>query len=165
MPPPPARDTDPLGALERYACTPNPEAIPPNVHLAHTPATITIRDAFPKSVYHLLVLPRPREGVATVAQLRSLRALMSGDRARARRVLEEMGEAAEAAVAAGDDLVRAAREGRRMNDEGVTWDVMDDRRRRRRNLTLKWMIISVLVEVPMLLRVRRRQPALPMVKQ
>lgn len=91
------RDTDVFGVLERYACTPNPETLSPAVHHAHDAKTVTIYDAYPKSKYHLLVLPRPREGVITVPDLLNLRTLLNGDKERAKRVLDEMGVAAEAA--------------------------------------------------------------------
>ena len=91
------KDTDPLGALERYASTPNPETLPAKVLHAHTDKTVTVYDAFPKSIYHLLILPRPREGMVTVPELLNLRTLLKRDKARAKRILEELGEAAESA--------------------------------------------------------------------
>ncbi|WWD17963.1 hypothetical protein CI109_102408 [Kwoniella shandongensis] len=48
-----------LGALRTYATLPNPStALPPSKLLLSTPNTIAVFDAYPKSKYHFLVLPR-----------------------------------------------------------------------------------------------------------
>lgn len=105
---PRSKDTDPLGALERYASTPNPETLPAKVRHAHTDTTVTVYDAYPKSIYHLLVLPRPREGLVTVPELFDLKTLLKGDKARAKRILEELGEAAESARRDIEEEMRSA---------------------------------------------------------
>ena len=92
-----AEDNDPLGALERYATTPNPEKLSNAIHFSHTDATITVFDQYPKSKIHFLILPRPRENVVTVPELLNLRTLMR-DKDKAKRILLELGAAAEKLV-------------------------------------------------------------------
>lgn len=89
---------DPLAALEIYAANPNPETIPRDAIIHWDDKTITVNDAYPKSWIHCLILPRPRPGL-TMDDLRDLRTLLKGDKARAKQVLEELGVEAKRLVA------------------------------------------------------------------
>ncbi len=91
-------ETDPTGihplfALQRYACTDDPSALPNHILKEFTDTTLTLYDCFPKSKIHLLVLPRPHAGVKK-EDLWSLRTLLKGDKDRAKQVLEDMGKTA-----------------------------------------------------------------------
>ncbi|KAH9035383.1 hypothetical protein EDB85DRAFT_1944573 [Lactarius pseudohatsudake] len=54
----------PLKVLRTYAKLPGPSitALPPTVYFSHTKQTLTIFDAYPKALFHFLVLPRLSDG-------------------------------------------------------------------------------------------------------
>jgi len=80
-----------LTILRSYAQKSNPASLPPSVLFTHTPETLTIFDAYPKSTFHFLVLPRITPPL-TVFDLSSLRTLLNTDKAKAREVLTRLNE-------------------------------------------------------------------------
>ena len=85
---------DPL-ILQKWAGYAHPERIVPTAYLGHTENTVAILDKFPKAIFHVLILPRIRDGL-TKEDLKNLRALL-GSRSkvsleRAKQLLETMGE-------------------------------------------------------------------------
>ncbi|KAJ7905434.1 HIT-like domain-containing protein [Mycena olivaceomarginata] len=72
-----------------------PPKSPPSILFSHTPTSLTIYDAFPKGIFHFLVLPRVQEPF-TVSELSDLRTLLSGDKARAKQVISALNEDAKA---------------------------------------------------------------------
>ncbi|KAJ7273655.1 HIT-like domain-containing protein [Mycena haematopus] len=85
-----------LTVLRTYAQT-NPAKIPPSILFSHNPGSLTIYDAFPKGLFHFLILPRVQEqGQFTVSEFSDLRTLLSGDKARARQVISALNEDAKA---------------------------------------------------------------------
>ncbi|KZP20762.1 HIT-like protein [Athelia psychrophila] len=83
-----------LTILRSYAQKAHPETLPPSVLLGFSDKTLTIFDAYPKSVFHFLILPRIRPPL-TVFDLASLRTLLKADKAHARSVLDALSEEAE----------------------------------------------------------------------
>jgi aprataxin len=75
-----------LTVLRRIAQIPKPESLPASVLLTHTPTSLTIFDAFPKSIFHFLILPRvvPPH---TESELADLRSLLKSDKERAKDLL------------------------------------------------------------------------------
>ena len=82
-----------LAALRQHATLPNPATLPPSVLFSHTDQTLTVFDTFPKSIFHVLVLPRV-PALGTVEQLDNLTALLK-DKSRAQTVLDALTSAAE----------------------------------------------------------------------
>lgn len=80
--------------LRTWALMRRPETLPPTVRHSVTDTTIAILDKYPKSIFHALVLPRPRDGL-TKENLDSLHALLtrqSVGKERVKEVLEDMGK-------------------------------------------------------------------------
>ncbi|KAF7966122.1 hypothetical protein HWV62_39988 [Athelia sp. TMB] len=82
-----------LTILRSYAQKSHPETLPPSVLLEFTDSTITIFDAYPKSVFHFLILPRVKPPL-TIFELASLRTVLKTDKDHARAVLDNLGEEA-----------------------------------------------------------------------
>lgn len=79
-----------LAILRKYA-TKKPLDLPPSVLFNHTQNSLTIYDAFPKSIFHFLVLPRPEAySDLTLADLGSLKSLLHGEKSRAEEVLKSL---------------------------------------------------------------------------
>lgn len=78
-----------LTVLRRYAQNAKPETLPPSVLFEYTDKCLTVFDAFPKSIFHFLVLPRIRPPLS-VDELANLRTLLKGDKARAKQILMEL---------------------------------------------------------------------------
>jgi len=75
-----------LTILRSYAQKSHPEKLPSSVLLSHTPTSLTIFDAYPKAIFHFLILPRPI--LATTFDLASLRTLLkSKDKERAKEII------------------------------------------------------------------------------
>ncbi|KAJ7219218.1 HIT-like domain-containing protein, partial [Mycena pura] len=74
-----------LTVLRTYAQT-NPSKLPPSVLFSHSPTSLTVFDAFPKAIFHFLVLPRVQEP-STISEMSDLRTLLAGDKARAKQVI------------------------------------------------------------------------------
>lgn len=82
-----------LTVLQGYAQKAKPETLPPSVLFEYTDTCLTVFDAFPKSTFHFLVLPRVRPPL-TVFELANLRTLLKGDKARAKQVLVDLNDEA-----------------------------------------------------------------------
>jgi aprataxin len=80
-----------LTILRRYALKCNPASLPASVLLTHTATSLTIFDAFPKSIFHFLILPRVVTSL-TSFELANLRTLLECDRERAKAVLSALSE-------------------------------------------------------------------------
>ncbi|KAJ7709962.1 HIT-like domain-containing protein [Mycena rosella] len=79
-----------LTILRTYAQT-NPSKLPPSVLFSHSATSLTVYDAFPKAIFHFLVLPRaPEPSAGAGSELANLRQLLSGDKARAQQVLASL---------------------------------------------------------------------------
>ncbi|OAX30901.1 hypothetical protein K503DRAFT_658986, partial [Rhizopogon vinicolor AM-OR11-026] len=64
-----------LAIFRDYAMKPDPtSSLPPSILLSHSDTCLTVFDAFPKSIFHLLVIPRikPPFSARHLADLRSL---------------------------------------------------------------------------------------------
>jgi aprataxin len=85
-----------LFALRQYATKSDPGSLPPSVLFQHTSATMTIFDAYPKSKFHFLVLPRVRssEDGLTVSDLSNLKQLLKHDKEQAKAVVTGLAEEA-----------------------------------------------------------------------
>jgi len=73
----------------------NPATLPSSIHFTHTSTSLTIHDAYPKSIFHFLLLPRVQEPL-TVSDLASLRLLLQTNKARAKEVITALNEDAKA---------------------------------------------------------------------
>lgn len=82
-----------MNVLRTYVQT-RPSKLPPSILFSHTPTSLTIYDCYPKSIFHFLVLPFPRDKL-TYADLDSLKTLLQGDKERAKEVLTSMREDAQ----------------------------------------------------------------------
>jgi aprataxin len=96
-----------LAALRQYAQKTDLTTLPASVLFSHTPTSLTIFDAFPKSMFHFLVIPRVLpapagpKGVIDVetipvalkaSQLNDLWMLLKNDKLRAKDMLSELHE-------------------------------------------------------------------------
>ncbi|KAJ7685130.1 HIT-like domain-containing protein [Mycena polygramma] len=79
-----------LIVLRTYAQT-NPAKIPPAVLFSHSSTSLTVYDAFPKGIFHFLILPRVQEPFKP-SELSNLRVLLNGDKARAKQVITALNE-------------------------------------------------------------------------
>ena len=66
--------------LRVYAQHESPGSLPPNIHFAHTENTVTIFDAYPKAIFHFLVLPRVGEEPYSAATLTTLKRFMTSSK-------------------------------------------------------------------------------------
>ncbi|KAF5391469.1 hypothetical protein D9757_002034 [Collybiopsis confluens] len=81
-----------LYLLRTYA-TKSPSALPPSILFASSSFTLTIYDAFPKSIFHFLVLPRVQpESSIGLSELDSLKTLLACKKENARSLLIKMAE-------------------------------------------------------------------------
>jgi aprataxin len=81
-----------LTVLRTYARK-SPAELPSSILFCHTSTSLTLYDAFPKSIFHFLVLPRITESLAHASalfDLGSLGSLLRGDKARAREILTSL---------------------------------------------------------------------------
>ncbi|KAF7305119.1 HIT domain-containing protein [Mycena kentingensis (nom. inval.)] len=84
-----------LLALRSFAQT-APSKLPGSVLLSHTDDTLTIFDAFPKALFHFLILPRLPTTGFTTAELTDLRTLLRTDKSRALALLTTLASTAAA---------------------------------------------------------------------
>jgi aprataxin len=103
-----------LTVLRSYAIRKNPEMIPASILFSHSPSTLTIFDAYPKAIFHFLILLRPTEKLS-VLDLASLRTLLRQDKDSARLALETLLDECE-------NLIKNIREEMRER-YGFVWDV------------------------------------------
>ncbi|TRM58624.1 HIT-like domain-containing protein [Schizophyllum amplum] len=66
-----------------------PSQLPASILFSHSDHNLVIYDAFPKSIFHFLILPRVK-APHTAAELSSLRVLLKGDRQRAKDVVDRL---------------------------------------------------------------------------
>ena len=85
MPPPS------LTILRSYAQRADPSTLPASILLTHTDHTLTIFDAYPKSIFHLLVLPRVIPPLTT-PDLANLRTVLKGNKEQAKEVIGWLAE-------------------------------------------------------------------------
>jgi len=83
-----------LTILRRYAQKTNPASLPSSVLLSHTHKSLTLFDAYPKSIFHFLILPRITPQVDEF-DLTSLRTLLKSDKAKVKEVLSGLNEDAQ----------------------------------------------------------------------
>ena len=83
--------SNPLLVLRNYAQKVDPSKIGPHVLVDHTDTSITIFDAYPKSHFHFLILPRPHKPFE-IEDLASLRTLLRCNKEDARQLLIGLGE-------------------------------------------------------------------------
>jgi len=103
-----------LTVLRSYAQKSNPASLPSSVLLSHTIDSLTIFDAYPKSMFHFLILPRVTPQL-TVFDLTSLRTLFKADKVKAKEILTGLDEDAQTAKATIQDEM--------MRRYGFKWDV------------------------------------------
>lgn len=83
-----------LGIFRDYAMKPDPaSSLPPSILLSHSDSSLTIFDAFPKSIFHLLVLPRIKPPLSA-RHLADLRSLFQCEKRVAKEVLMNLNEEA-----------------------------------------------------------------------
>ena len=99
--------------LRDYALIADPESIPLSVRLSNTAKSVAIFDAYPKSIFHILVLPCVTSPL-TVSDLASLRSLLR-NKQRAKAVLLELAEHAK--------TVRDMIEEEMMSRYGFKWGI------------------------------------------
>ena len=83
----------PLHVLRGYAQRVDPSKLHSSILFEHTDTSLTVFDAFPKSYFHFLILPRPRKPFE-IEDMDSLKTLLKKDKEAAREVLLDLGEAA-----------------------------------------------------------------------
>lgn len=107
-----------LTILRKYAQK-NPAELPSSILFSHTATSITLYDAFPKSIFHFLVLPRidiePYNTPKAVSDLSNLKSFLGSDKAHAREVLTAMRDDAK--------MVAKEIEAEMMNRYGFKWEI------------------------------------------
>jgi aprataxin len=103
-----------LTVLRRYAQKSHPETLPSSELLAHTPTSLTLFDAFPKSIFHFLILPRITPPL-TVFDLANLWTLLKCDREHAKKLLAGLEEDAK--------VLREMIEDEMMRRYGFKWGI------------------------------------------
>ncbi|KAJ7063240.1 HIT-like domain-containing protein [Mycena amicta] len=103
-----------LTILRGFALS-DPAKLPASVLFSHNQETLTIFDAYPKSIFHFLILPRV-QGSYTVSELSDLRTLLLGDKQRAKEVITTL--ARDAAV------LRTEIESEMMKHYGFKWPIL-----------------------------------------
>ena len=69
-----------------------PNSLPASILFHHSSKNIAIFDAFPKSMFHFLVLPRIQKAPLDAAALSSLQSLLKGDKKQAKEVITALAE-------------------------------------------------------------------------
>ncbi|KIJ69241.1 hypothetical protein HYDPIDRAFT_80835 [Hydnomerulius pinastri MD-312] len=103
-----------LTILRTYAKKSKPESLPPSVLFNYTDTCLTLFDAFPKSIFHFLVLPRVRPPWS-ILELTNLRTLLEGDKERAKDVLKHLSSEA--------DNVKKMIRNEMQNRYGFQWEI------------------------------------------
>ncbi|KAL1751448.1 hypothetical protein FB107DRAFT_222006 [Schizophyllum commune] len=78
-------------ALQTFAALPDPSVLPKDVYHSHSDHTITLYAQWPKSTYHMLVIPRIRPPF-TAGRLLNLRTLLHGDKQQAEEVIDQLND-------------------------------------------------------------------------
>jgi aprataxin len=80
-----------LYILRNYAQKSHTE-LPSSILFSHSAETLTIYDAYPKSIFHFLILPRVKpDSELTVNDLESLKSLLA-DKTRAKQVIDALND-------------------------------------------------------------------------
>lgn len=103
-----------LKILQTYARR-APESLPASILFKHSEKNITIFDAFPKSKFHFLVLPRVVQSGPSLDSLESLQSLLKADKAKAQEVVAALAEEARS--------VKAEIQAEMVKHYGFKWDV------------------------------------------
>lgn len=103
-----------LTVLRSYAQRGRPETLPPSILFNSTETCLTVYDAFPKAIFHFLVLPRIRPPLE-VKELNDLRTLLKCDKERAKGVLKELSNEA--------NNVKKMIQEEMLNRYGFQWEV------------------------------------------
>lgn len=103
-----------LTILRSYVQKSDPTTLPSSILFKHTEKTITIFDAYPKSIFHFLVLPRIRSPL-NVFHLSNLRTLLKRDKVHAREVIR--------AIADDANDVKKMIEEEMVHRYGFKWDI------------------------------------------
>ncbi|KAH7914952.1 HIT-like domain-containing protein [Hygrophoropsis aurantiaca] len=85
-----------LTILRSYAQKSNPDSLPSSVLLSHSDTSLTIFDAYPKSIFHFLILPRVK-APWTANELTGLSSVFKCDKARAKELLLSLKDEADSA--------------------------------------------------------------------
>ncbi|CAL1704540.1 unnamed protein product [Somion occarium] len=105
-----------LTLLRSYALKTNPASLPPSVLFSHTENTLTIYDAYPKSIFHFLILPRTNAFLPlSVFDLTNLRTLLKGNKERAKEVISTLNDEA--------TKLKKEIEEEMVNRYGFKWDI------------------------------------------
>lgn len=113
----PAAAMTTLTILRTYAQK-SPTELPSSILFSHTPTSFTIYDAFPKSIFHFLVLPRiiePYCSSGVPGDLNNLRSLLRSDKERAKALITSLRDDAK--------IVAKEIEGEMMKRYGFKWEV------------------------------------------
>ncbi|KAG2367452.1 HIT-like domain-containing protein [Suillus spraguei] len=97
-----------------YAQKSNPASLPPSVLLSYSETCLTVFDAFPKSIFHFLVIPRVRPPF-NVYQLANLRSLLKCEKNYAKELLADLSREA--------DNVKKMIEGEMLKKYGFRWEI------------------------------------------
>jgi aprataxin len=104
-----------LTVLRSYATKSKPETLPSSILFSSNEKTLTIFDAYPKAIFHFLVLPRPSGVSLSVFELANLRSLLKVGRNKAKAVLDILKDEAL--------RVKANIEDEMKNRYGFVWDI------------------------------------------
>ncbi|OAX38652.1 HIT-like protein [Rhizopogon vinicolor AM-OR11-026] len=103
-----------LTIFRAYAQKSNPASLPPSVLLSHSETCLTVFDAFPKSIFHFLVIPRVRPPF-NVYQLANLRSLLKCEKSNAKQILTDLSQEA--------DNVKRMIESEMLKKYGFKWEI------------------------------------------
>ncbi|KAF4608416.1 GTPase activating protein [Pleurotus pulmonarius] len=97
-----------------YALKTDPSTLPPTILFSHDDHHLVVFDAFPKGIFHFLLLPRVQEPFST-ADLSNLRSLLKCDRDSVKATLEQWKEDAKVVVKDIEDEM--------VSRYGFKWDI------------------------------------------
>lgn len=102
----------------RYASKKNPEELSPDIYFSHTDRTITILEPYPKSIFHLIMLPRLGAPPRVQTNLKDLPTFLASpevSKHEAEVLLRELAEDAQ--------LLKAEIEEEMIERYGFKWDI------------------------------------------
>ncbi|KAG2157296.1 HIT-like domain-containing protein [Suillus clintonianus] len=103
-----------MAIFRAYAQKSNPDSLPSSVLLSHSETCLTVFDAFPKSIFHFLVIPRVRLPF-DVYQLADLRSLLKCEKNSAKELLTNLNQEA--------DNVKKMIESEMLKKYGFKWEI------------------------------------------
>lgn len=77
-----------LSLLRNYAQR-DPDSLPNSIRFSYSDTTLTLYDAYPKSIFHFLILPRAFKSTK-LAETDSLRTLLLGDKKKAKEIISTL---------------------------------------------------------------------------